>query len=207
VNIVLRKTGKKFNREWIFRNVDLSMESGEKVVLLGPNGSGKSTFLQLLSGYVTPTEGSLQWISQGVELAADSVFQSVAMATPYLELPEELSFDELLDFHFRFKAPISGISMEEIRQLSGLPTGIQKPVRNFSSGMKQRVRLLLALCSTADLILLDEPCSNLDHEAVKWYHALADRFLTDRTVLVCSNRQENEFVFCRRQLEIQTWKN
>lgn len=207
MNIELRKAGKKFNREWIFRNVDLSIRSGERIVLLGPNGSGKSTFLQLLSGYVTPTSGEIGWTSKGAVLPAGEVYKSVSLATPYLELPEELTLMELLEFHFQFKKTVDGISLQDVVTCSGLPAAAGKPIRNYSSGMKQRVRLTLAFCSEAELLLLDEPCSNLDHEAVAWYQSLASRFLADRTVLVCSNRQENEYVFCQRNLDLVQWKS
>lgn len=176
-------------------------------MLLGPNGSGKSTFLQLLSGYVSPTSGEISWTNKGSTVPAAEVYKSVSLATPYLELPEELTLMELLDFHFQFKKSIDGISLQDVVSYSGLPAAADKPIRNYSSGMKQRVRLILAFCSEGELLLLDEPCSNLDRDAVDWYQKLADRFLGDRTVLVCSNRQENEYVFCQRSLDLVQWKS
>ncbi|MFM2135351.1 MAG: hypothetical protein RL021_751 [Bacteroidota bacterium] len=205
--IRLQQTGKRFNREWIFRNIDLEIASGEKLVALGPNGSGKSTFLQLVAGYVLPNEGTVSWsLDTNRPLAEDLVYRELSIAAPYLEVPEELSFPELIDFHFRFKYRINGISNDDILSISGLSAVGDRPVRQYSSGMKQRVRLVLAFCSSTSLLLLDEPCSNLDAAAMEWYRQLADRFTADRTVLVCSNHQSAEYSFCQRQIDLTRWK-
>lgn len=176
------------------------------MVLLGPNGSGKSTFLQMIAGYVLPTEGQIHWKNNEAEIPSEKVYQSVAIAAPYLELPEELELMEMLTFHFRFKKVVGQLSLEELVSISGLKKVAGKPIRNYSSGMKQRIRLLLAFCSNSDLLLLDEPCSNLDHEGVLWYQQLGDRFIGNRTVVVCSNRQDQEYAFCRKKIELEIWK-
>jgi ABC-type multidrug transport system ATPase subunit len=207
VNIDFKQTGKRFNKEWILRNIDLNIASGEKVVVLGANGSGKSTFLQLASGYVTPTEGDVSWAVGEQRYAADSVYRELAIAAPYLEVPEELTLRELVDFHFRFKRRVSDLDAAGIIDLSGLSAAADRPVRQYSSGMKQRVRLLLAFCSEVGLVLLDEPCSNLDSEAMEWYRQLVGRFASGRTVLVCSNHQESEYAFCQRKIELSVWKS
>lgn len=207
MTIRLHQTGKRFNREWIFRKIDLEIASGEKLVALGPNGSGKSTFLQLVAGYVLPNEGSVSWSLDGhLPLSEDRVYRELSIAAPYLEVPEELSFPELIDFHFRFKPVLGGLSSEDVLSLSGLSGAGDRPVRQYSSGMKQRVRLVLAFCSSTSLLLLDEPCSNLDAAAMEWYRQLADRFTADRTVLVCSNHQSAEYSFCQRQIDLTRWK-
>lgn len=207
MNIRLQHAGKRFNREWIFRGIDLEVVSGEKLVALGPNGSGKSTFLQLLTGYILPNEGSVSWsMPGGRSVPEDQVYRELAIAAPYLEVPEELSFNELLEFHFRFKPLAAGLTLPEVLDLSGLTAAGSRPIRHYSSGMKQRVRLVLAFCSSTSLLLLDEPCSNLDSAAVEWYHQLAERFIAGRTVLVCSNHLTAEYSFCQRQIDLTRWK-
>ncbi|MFM2208303.1 MAG: hypothetical protein RL213_2278 [Bacteroidota bacterium] len=187
--------------------IDLDIASGEKVVALGPNGSGKSTFLQLVSGFVTPTEGTVFWTtSDGTSVPVESVYRELSLAAPYVEVPEEMTFRELLEFHFRFKSPLQGLGVEDILELSGLKAVAGRPVRHYSSGMKQRVRLSLAVCSASPLLLLDEPCSNLDNSAAVWYQETVERFSAGRTVLVCSNHQKNEYGFCSRQVDVTQWK-
>lgn len=206
MNVRFRQAGKKFNREWIFRNTELDIHPGDKVVLLGPNGSGKSTFLQVAGGYQSITEGSIQWETNGVNVAPEEVFHHLAISAPYLELPEEFTLRELIDFHFRFKSRTNGMTDQELIALSGLASQQDRQVRNYSSGMKQRVRLLLAICSDTPMLLLDEPCSNLDSTAIEWYQSLLERFTIGRTVIVGSNRQEHEYRICNRQIDLLQWK-
>lgn len=207
MEILLEKAGKKFVREWIFRNLELSLSSGSRTVMLGANGSGKSTFLQLVSGYLLPSEGKLAYRKNGSEVDPSEIYSQVALAAPYLEVPEELTFSELIKFHFRFKEMADGLNEKSVLEYSGLSSSGHKMIRHFSSGMKQRVRLTLAICSNTPVLLLDEPCSNLDAEAISWYNELLRQYVGQRTLLVCSNNQENEFLLCNDRLNISQWKN
>jgi ABC-type multidrug transport system ATPase subunit len=207
VNIRIRQAGKRYESDWIFRTIDLDISTGEKVAALGPNGSGKSTFLQLVSGFVTPSEGTISWTaSDGTAVPVEAVYRDLSLAAPYVEVPEEMTFRELLEFHFRFKRPLQGLGVEDILDLSGLKSASGRPVRHYSSGMKQRVRLSLAICSESSLLLLDEPCSNLDASAAAWYRDTVELFSDGRTVLVCSNHQKEEYGFCTRQVDVTRWK-
>jgi ABC-type multidrug transport system ATPase subunit len=202
VTITLNKAGKKFYREWIFRNLDLTLEHGSKLVLLGPNGSGKSTLLQILSGATGLTEGQIKFHSDGNEIAIDDVYQSISISAPYLELIEEFTLEEIIHFHFKFKKAKNNLSEAEVLRLSGLESKKDKVFKFFSSGMKQRIKLTLAILSDTSILLLDEPCSNLDSEVVKWYQEMIKEYAMDRTIIVASNNQKEEFGFCDRQLAI-----
>jgi len=206
VKIELQKAGKKFFREWIFRNVDLVLESSEKVAILGANGSGKSTFLQLLSGALIPTEGKAIYSIGGKDIDPSLVFQELTIAAPYLELIDEFTLDELVSLHFSFKRPFKGLSQEEIIHLTGLEGSRHRVFKYYSSGMKQRVKIALALLSDTKIVLLDEPCSNLDATAIQWYNNLVQEFAKNKMVIVCSNNQKDEFDFCERLLNVSDWK-
>ncbi len=134
------------------------------------------------------------------------IFREVSIAAPYLELIEEFTLEEIVDFHFSFKRPVSSLSKEEIIRITGLESSRNKIFKYFSSGMKQRVKLSLALLSDVEIVLLDEPCSNLDETAVKWYSKLVKDFGGDKLIVVCSNNQRNEFEFCTKHLNMMDWK-
>ena len=206
MKITFQKIGKKFNRDWIFRGVDWTLAEQSKSVVLGPNGSGKSTLLQLISGAVSPTEGQLQWQQNDAFISSEKIFESVAIAAPYLELPEELTLKELIKFHFSFKRMNTELNENALIELSGLGSAIEKQLRYYSSGMKQRARLLLACCSDVPLLILDEPCSNLDKSGVAWYGDLVRRYATTKTIIVGSNHMESEYDFCTEQVDIVHWK-
>ncbi len=206
MKIELQKVGKKYFREWIFRNVDICLEAREKVAVLGPNGSGKSTFLQLLSGSLLSTEGSVIYSINDNAVDPEFVFREVCIAAPYLELIEEFTLEEIVDFHFSFKKSVRGLKSADILQISGLESSKKKVFKYFSSGMKQRAKLSLALLSDVELVLLDEPCSNLDATAINWYKELVSDYGTEKLIVVCSNNQTDEFEFCSRRMDMLDWK-
>jgi ABC-type multidrug transport system ATPase subunit len=206
VKISLKKAGKKFYHEWIFRNLDIEITSPGSLAVLGPNGSGKSTFLQLISGSMLPTEGSVNYSTEDSTIEGEEIFRHVSYASPYLELIEEFSMEEIIRFHFQFKKTVHGMSMDEIVSITGLEQARKKTFKYFSSGMKQRVKLTLALLTDVEIILLDEPCSNLDREAMTWYNSLVELYSKNKIILVCSNNQTEEFGFCKRQINLMDWK-
>jgi len=203
--ITLENIGRRFNRDWIFRGIDYNFVSGNTYAILGPNGSGKSTFLQILNGSLSPSAGKISYFYQEKVVEVEDVFQQLSLAAPYLELIEEFSMEEMIDFHFKFK-PYGTIGRkDEVIDLLALPGAKNKQIKYFSSGMKQRLKLILAFCSDTALLMLDEPTSNLDAQGVDWYLGLVERFAVNRLTVICSN-QEHEYSFCRERLDINSYK-
>lgn len=202
MEISLENIGRRFNREWIFREVNQTFVSGNSYAILGPNGSGKSTLLQLISGSLTPSEGILRYKLSDKDIDIEGAYQYLSIAAPYLELIEEYTLSELIKFHFSFKKKVTDVSIVE---LLGFDRSKNKQLKYFSSGMKQRVKLALTLCSDVPVLILDEPTSNLDKEGVEWYHQLIDQFTLNRVLLIGSN-QEHEYGFCNHRLNITDYK-
>ena len=207
MKIVLEKVGKKFYNEWIFRNLSLELSSSASLAVLGPNGSGKSTLLQVISGGVVPTEGNIKYSDGEKQINQEEIFHHISFASPYLELIEEFTLVEIISFHFRFKKPVNNFSEKEIISMTGLEHSGKKVFKYFSSGMKQRVKLTLALLSDVKIVLLDEPCSNLDKEAIQWYRKLVDSWSKEKILVVCSNNQAEEFDFCKTTINMMDWKS
>ncbi|REJ82510.1 MAG: ABC transporter ATP-binding protein [Bacteroidetes bacterium] len=206
MEISIHNAAKRYLHDWIFRNLSLHVGHGERIVVLGPNGSGKSTLLQVISGQLTLTEGEIQYTCSSGKIAVDSVFRKLSYSAPYLELIEEFSLIECIEFHCKFKVMVNGFSPEDVLKISGLEKSRDKVLRNFSSGMKQRLKLTLAILSDVELLLLDEPCSNLDSDAIAWYHGMINKFASNRNIVVCSNNLEYEYSYCSRSLNILQWK-
>ncbi|HTN20586.1 MAG TPA: ATP-binding cassette domain-containing protein [Pelobium sp.] len=205
MKITLSKIGRRFNREWIFRNIDYTFETGKSYAILGINGSGKSTLLQVISGALSQSEGIISYQNNDKQIEIDQVFQYLALAAPYLELIEEFTLTEVLDFHFEFKTRRDNLSNKELIALLNMEGSKNKQLKYFSSGMKQRVKLILAFCADTPILLLDEPTSNLDEQGVSWYHSLIQKFTANRLVIVCSN-QNHEYEFCQNRLHISDYK-
>ena len=197
--------GKRFQRDWIFRSLTRTIRPGSATAVLGPNGAGKSTLLNTISGQLLPTEGTLTYTLAGRPLAVEDVPQHLAYAAPYLELLEELTLLELLHFHTRFKPLRPGVSLDALIGLMYLEKSRNQLVREFSSGMKQRLKLALALYAAAPLLLLDEPTTNLDTTGVAWYQEHVQATRTGRTLLLSSNVPA-EYSFCDEQLLVTDYQ-
>lgn len=205
MTISLDHIGKRFNFEWIFRHISYEFASGNRYALLGPNGSGKSTLLQIISGSLTHSEGTLAYQDKQTEIPSDRIFSLCSFCAPYLELIEEYTCREFLQFHNKFKPFIPGRSTDEIIETVQLERAADKQIRYFSSGMKQRLKLAQAIFADCNLVLLDEPCTNLDLEGVQLYQNLVDTFIGDRLLIVSSN-DPNEYKMCTHHLQLIDYK-
>ncbi len=205
MKIVLENIGRRFNKDWIFRQIDYTFKQGQSYAILGPNGSGKSTLLQVLAGALSPSEGQLSYKVEGKTVEPDAVFEHIALATPYLDLIEDFTLREMIDFHFKFKKAMPGIDPEQVISILGFGHSADKAIRYFSSGMKQRTKLALAVLSDSPILLLDEPTANFDTQGQQWYLQLIEKYTSGRLLIVCSNQQA-EYAFCTHQLRLADYK-
>ena len=230
MKISLINAGKRFNRDWIFRNFNYGFTAGTAYAITGPNGSGKSTLLQVIGGAMMMSEGPVKYevgsqqsevggrkseresgtpqsaVSiETKEVFVDQAFQYIAIAAPYLEVIEEMTVTEFLQFHGQFKSFLPELTIPKIIDEIGLQNAAHKQIRYYSSGMKQRVKLAQAIFSNVPCVLLDEPCTNLDATGIALYHHLIDSYCTNRLVIVSSN-DEQEYSFCKEKIDILSYK-
>ena len=200
MNISLKNAGKRYNREWVFRHIDLDLIPGRSYAIIGPNGSGKSTLLQVIAGAIQHTEGTITyWDTKPVE----APYQYLSLAAPYIELIEEMTATELLRFHATFK-PLTK-SIGEILKEIGLEKAANKQIRYFSSGMKQRLKLAQAIFTRVTVLLLDEPTTNLDADGIEVYQQLIQDYTPGKLVVVSSN-DKLEYDFCQEIISINDYK-
>ncbi len=205
MTISLSDAGKRFNRDWIFRHLSFTFEAGKAYAITGPNGSGKSTLLQVLSGGMMLSEGQTQWTIDNKQLENEHIYKHVSICAPYLELIEEMTLIEFLNFHQGFKPLLPGFSANQVISIIGLEKAVHKQIRYYSSGMKQRVKLAQCILSDSMIVLLDEPCTNLDAAGIYLYHSLISNYCKNRLVAVSSN-DETEYKFCTHLININNYK-
>lgn len=205
MKINLSQGGKRFNREWIFRNATLDFLPHLSYAITGPNGSGKSTLLQIIAGMLQLSEGTITFTND-TEIPAEKAYEQISFCAPYLEVIEEMTLLEFLAFHFRFKACLNSMDIPTIIRLVDLAPAAGKQIRYYSSGMKQRVKLAQAIFSDTSVVLLDEPCSNLDQKGIELYHTLMQEYCANRLVIVSSN-DEVEYRFCTKRISITDFKS
>lgn len=205
LSIQVQQLGKKFNRDWIFRKIDYTFQSGQTYAITGPNGSGKSTLLQVLWGQVPPSAGTVTYTTGNGTIPAENIFQHLAIATPYLDLIEEFTLREQLRFHFKLKPCRQDWSEAEVMEKMYLTHARDKYISNFSSGMKQRLKLALAFFSQADIVFLDEPGTNLDQQAFDWYLQQLASLPPHCLVFIASN-QPSEYPASAQKIDIMRFK-
>lgn len=197
MRISLINAGKRFNRQWIFRHLNYDFIDSCSYAITGPNGSGKSTLLHIIASASIISEGSVVYFDETLPVPAENIYKNFSIAAPYLELIEEMSLNEMISFHSKMKPLIPEVSAKEIINIVGLKHAADKQIRYFSSGMKQRVKLALAIFSDVKVTLLDEPTTNLDTAGILLYHDLINRFTAQKLLVICSN-DPKEYDFARK---------
>ena len=202
MKILLEDLGKKFNNHWIFKGLNYELESSKSYAILGSNGSGKSTLLKIISGFMTPTAGSVKHFINTDQLDDSSVYRYVSGTAPYTEVYEELNLVESFEFQARFK-PMT-ITKDEFIEKMDLP--VKKTINEFSSGMKQKLKLGLTIFSKSPLLMFDEPTNNLDQKARTWFIHNIEEVKSNKLIVVCSNYLKEEYSFCSEMIEIDKFK-
>lgn len=206
MEIFAHEVGKKFGNEWIIKDFNFHFTSSKPCAILGGNGSGKSTLLKIIGGFMQAGKGSIQYRQQNITIEKEAVYKCISYAAPYLELVEEFTCVESIEFQQKFKPFLNSISSNEVLALSGLQHAADKALKVFSSGMKQRLKLTLAILADCPVLLLDEPCSNLDAKAIDWYHHMLEQYAKDKLIIICSNHLHYEYQICKEHINTETFK-
>lgn len=201
MTITVKNLAKRYNRNVIFKGFSAQFEPEKTYAILGPNGSGKSTLLKVLASITDPDEGEI--VYQVPNIKKEHIFQTVGYVAPYIDVPEEYTFPELLTFHSKFKA--SRFALTEIVERCGLSKFVDVPIKEYSSGMKQRVKLSLVLFFKNLISIYDEPCSHLDKEGFDWYNEHVQNHVKHGLVLIGSNNPE-EYRSADVHIDIQSFK-
>lgn len=206
MEIFAHEIGKKFGTEWIIKNFNHHFTATNPCAILGGNGSGKSTLLKIIAGYMQAGKGKIIYKHHHQEQESENIYQLISYAAPYLELVEEFTCIESIAFQQKFKPFLNQSSAAEVLEISGLQHASNKTLKVFSSGMKQRLKLTLAIMADCPVLMLDEPCSNLDAKAIDWYHNMLDTYAKNKLIIICSNHLHYEYQICKQELNTEAFK-
>ena len=167
-------------------DLDLEVREGEILGFIGPNGAGKSTTMRVLLGLARPTSGRAELL--GHDIAADGLAarRRVGYLAGDFELYDQLSGADVLAYFARLRGGVPGERIGELAERFG--ADLQRPVRELSTGNRQKIGLIQAFMGEPELLILDEPIAGLDPLVQRRFHdLLADVRAQGRTVLLSSH--------------------
>lgn len=200
MEILVQNLSKKFRQEFVIKSFSHNFVSGNSYAITGPNGSGKSTLLQLIAQYTLPNKGTVEMM--GID--DDLVYSQITYAAPYVELIEEYTLKEHLELLKKNKYLPSSTSIDSFEDFIDLQPNRLKLIKNYSSGMRQKIKLGFALLSERPVLLLDEPTTNFDEQAKNWFFERLEK-QRYKLIIIASN-EAREIHFCQEIISIQEFK-
>jgi heme exporter protein A len=206
---------KSFNRNPVFKNITFELKKGDSIAITGGNGSGKSTLIKIIAGLINPDKGKII-IETGDRLPGNEYFLKIGLLAPYINLYDELTGKENLEFFYRLKSSfkkniIHPGRADELLNKTGLYPKRNETVKNYSSGMKQRLKIAFALLSEPEILLMDEPGTNLDHAGKELVKSIAEEQSAgkenkNKNILIIATNDSSEKSLCRSSLNIEDFK-
>lgn len=203
MHIELVNISKRYKNNWILKNISKTFVLGKSYALVGSNGSGKSTLLKLIAGFEHTSNGSIFYHSHNNQVIDSNDFaEHYTFCAPYQELIKEMKLKEFLTFHQKMTHKID---TQELLSVVGLSGNEDKLLDNFSSGMLQRLKLGITFFTERQIVLLDEPTSNLDTQGKNVFATLFQKFKIDKLIILASN-EAFEFGLCDELLKVEDYK-
>lgn len=188
MEIIAQHLGKRYSfSHWVIKDFSHQFVIGKRYGISGPNGSGKSTLINLLTGINMPSKGEVKFRNQDNFIELIDWYKYYSFAAPYASLFDYLTTGEIVEFHLQFKMFIRKLSLNDFITIARFSDQKDKMIKQFSSGMKQRLKLALAILSDTPFLFLDEPLTNLDDQTKEWYFNLLDEYSEKRCVIIASN--------------------
>ena len=197
--IKAENVSRRFGTATVFKNISFSAETGGPLAVTGPNGSGKSTLLQIVAGLQRADSGVVTRSINGAALPLETFSANMAYTGPLVNPYDMLTARENLEFTIK-----GGNARERISNMLeyfNLYRDRDKIVKHYSSGMKQKLKLIHALINNPAIILLDEPSSNLDSQGKDRLFTELERIKENRILIIASNEQD-EINLCSGRVEL-----
>jgi len=203
--VTLKVSGLKrvFSRRTVFSGIDFEIGENDSMAVTGRNGSGKSTLLKILAGVLSPSRGSIDLSLDAKPVSNDLRYRYVGFVAPYLQLYDEFTAIENLEFFRRVRGLQKNLPVVPLLERFGIADRKDDPLRTFSSGMKQRVKYAFALLHQPPVLLLDEPTSNLDAAGIDVVYRIIEEQQQRGIVIVATNNAE-ETGRCARVLDLDS---
>jgi heme exporter protein A len=198
---------KTFGRRLIFKDLNFTIDNCGITGISGANGSGKSTLVKILAGVDSPTNGKVIHSLDGCEILADKLHNHIGFVSPYLVLYEEFSAWENLNHFAKIRdVKFNNEKIEYLLNQFLLFDRRNDFVKAYSSGMKQRLKFIFALMHSPQLIILDEPTSNLDAEGKDSVYKIIEEESKSGIIIIASN-EKSDLALCQKEIKLEEYKN
>ena len=204
-SITLQNLTKSFGRRLIFKNINATFECGSIYGFAGSNGSGKSTLAKIVAGVLSPTNGKAIHHFNQTEVTSEELHKHIGFVSPYLVLYDEFSAEEniLHSLLIRGLAP----DKERIKSLFddfNLYNRRNDLLKSYSSGMKQRIKFIFALIHNPNLLIFDEPTSNLDSKGKDTVYKIIEDNSKKKLIILASN-EKSDLSLCKTTIHVEDY--
>jgi heme exporter protein A len=204
VKLEVSSLKKIFDRKIIFKDVDFTLNTFDSIAITGKNGSGKSTLIKILANVFTQTTGQVTLTIDGKNIEKQYYYKYIGFVSPYLNLYDEFTGYENL----KIIAEIRGLAetnIEPVLKRVGLWERRNDLLKIYSSGMKQRLKIAFSIIHEPEILLFDEPTSNLDAEGVRLIDSIAEEY-KNRSILIIATNDEHERSLCDKEINLNNYK-
>jgi heme exporter protein A len=192
----------QFNRRIIFRDVSFRVSSGESLVLTGHNGSGKTTLVRIICQLIRPYRGEVRFLHDNQLIPNEKIYPHIGLVGPYLQLYNNLTALENYTFFARIRGlPVDVPLFRRWMERLGLKGREMDELRTYSSGMLQRVKYVMALFHQPEILILDEPTSNLDEEGTATVYDIMQEQKKEKILILATNEPQ-EIRFGDREVHL-----
>ncbi len=202
MSIEVQFVSKSYETQLALNEISFSAKKGEIIGFLGPNGAGKSTMMKILTGYISPTKGTVS--VSGIDVLKNPIAAKAKIG--YLPEQNPLYQEMYVREYLQFQASIFKVSKETITSVIkdvGLIPEMHKKISQLSKGYQQRVGLAAALIHNPDVLILDEPTTGLDPNQLQEIRTLLKKLGKEKTILFSTHIMQEVEAVCDRVIIIK----
>lgn len=204
VKLEVTSLKKIFDRKIIFKDVDFTLNTLDSIAITGKNGSGKSTLIKILANVFTQTTGQVNLSINGKNIEKQYYYKYIGFVSPYLNLYDEFTGYENLKIISEIRG-LHEANIEPVLKRVGLWERRNDLLKIYSSGMKQRLKIAFSIIHEPEILLFDEPTSNLDAEGIRLVDSIADEY-KNRSILIIATNDEHERSLCTKEINLNNYK-
>ncbi len=205
-SVEANELNKTFGRRLIFNGIKFKYDESGVFGISGPNGSGKSTLVKIIAGLISPTKGRIIHKNSEDEIIPEKLHNHIGFVSPYLVLYEEFTAWENLNIFSKIRD--TNLDKDYAKDLLNrflLYNRRDDLVKTYSSGMKQRMKFIFALIHNPELLIFDEPTSNLDDEGKNSVYEIIEDKSKESIIIIASN-DKADLDLCPEILDLKIYK-